>query len=103
MTYGYHIHLNNGLNSFMGFDWICQHGGLNSSDYYEVYAGTIEADNETDACEALYTRFNLEQPKDYKGRRFSVSDVILLQSADESKSTTWFCDCIGFKNVTGIF
>lgn len=103
MTYGYHIHLNNGLNSFMGFDWICQHGGLNSSDYCEVYAGIIKADNETDACEALYTRFNLEKPEDYRERSFSVSDVVLLQSAGESKSTAWFCDCIGFKNVTGIF
>ena len=71
MTYGYHIHLNNGSNSFMGFDWICQHGGLNSSDYCEVYAGTIEADNEIDACEALYARLHLEQPEGYKGRSFS--------------------------------
>ena len=91
----YHILLNNGLHSFMGFDWIYHHGGLNSSDYCEVYAGTIEADDETNACESLYTRFNLEHPEDYKGRRFSVSDVILLQSADESESTAWFCDNIG--------
>lgn len=99
----YRIQMNNGPHSFMGFGWIYQHGGLNSSDYCEVYAGTIEADNETDACESLFEQFSMKPPEDYYGRSLRVADVILLQRADEFRPTAWFCDSIGFKNVTGIF
>lgn len=65
------------------------------ADIYEaVYSGKVEAES----CDDLWRIFNLNIPKDYKGRSMSVSDVIEVIDSD-SRSDFFFCDDIGFETI----
>lgn len=65
------------------------------ADIYEaVYSGEIEAES----CDDLWRIFNLNIPKDYKGRSMSVSDVIEVIDSD-GWSDFFFCDDIGFETI----
>lgn len=44
---------------FAGWDELQRIGKFDWKDYKVVYAGTVEAANETDACETLYQKFNV--------------------------------------------
>lgn len=51
-------------------------------DHYEVvYNGPIEQSaGAAEQLEALYTRFNIDHPEDFRGHSMSVSDIVELQN-----------------------
>lgn len=81
---------------------VSRFGGVDISKYFTAHYGTVDAENETDACEKLFCLYNAdERPSGYSGRSMSVSDIVNLwdNSADTSVKTTWFCDSVGFKRL----
>lgn len=84
----------------------------NVKNYDLVYHSTFESDSipygkkidemkDTKILEYLFQEFNVAQPKDYKGRSMSVSDVVILRRNRENK--IYFVDSIGFKKLTNDF
>ena len=63
-------------------------------NYELVYTAPISPG---DNLEALFTRFNIDHPKDYKGRSMSVSDVVVLHQ--NGQDTAYYCDSVGFEEV----
>lgn len=65
------------------------------AQFYEtIYTGDIDAES----LEDVFRIFNVEFPKDYRGRSLSVSDVVeVIDSPEESRF--YYCDTIGFKEV----
>lgn len=49
----------------------------------------------------VYKRFNLDRPTDFKGHSLSVSDVISIR--ENNKSTAYFVDSVGFKELPDFF
>jgi len=47
--------------------------------------------------EAIFTKFNINRPDDFKGHSLSVSDIIVVNSRDGAKAH--FVDSFGFKEV----
>ena len=46
----------------------------------------------------MFYIFNMAHPQDYRTRSLSVSDVIEI--VEESGSTFYYCDSIGFREVS---
>ena len=70
----------------------------NISTYDKVYEGDFtEFESKGDTIgkqlEAVYTRFNIDYPADYKGRSLSVSDVVV------AKGKPYYVDTFGFKEL----
>lgn len=63
------------------------------SGYDKVFEGEVSCGN----LEEVYQMFNINHPDGYRGRSLSVSDVVEVVS--EGKSTFYFCDSIGFKEI----
>ena len=49
------------------------------------------------SLEDIYTRFNIDHPKDFKGHSLSVSDIVVLHQ--NGGNTSHYVDSIGFQNV----
>lgn len=49
------------------------------------------------SLEDIYTRFNIDHPKDFKGHSLSVSDVVVLHQ--DGQDTAHYVDSFGYKNV----
>ena len=49
------------------------------------------------SLEDIYTRFNIDHPKDFKGHSLSVSDVVVLHQ--NGQDTAHYCDSVGFQQV----
>ena len=49
------------------------------------------------SLEAIFTRFNIDHPKDFKGHSLSVSDVVVLHQ--NGQDTAHYCDSVGFQQV----
>ena len=47
--------------------------------------------------EDIYTRFNIDHPKDFKGHSLSVSDVVVLHQ--NGQDTAHYVDNFGYKEV----
>ena len=62
--------------------------------YECVFSGELDVQD----AEDVFRIFNLEQPKDYRGRSMSVSDVVEFVHTP-NKSNFYFCDSIGFAQV----
>ena len=75
------------LERFQGFNMI------NSKIYDKVFEGEVDCGS----LEEVYRMFNLDPPDGYRGRSLSVSDVV--EVASEEKSTFYFCNSIGFKEI----
>lgn len=63
----------------------------------EIYDKVFEGEVECGTLEEVYQMFNLDHPDGYRGRSLSVSDVV--EVVGEEKSTFYFCDSIGFREV----
>ena len=62
--------------------------------YETIYTGEVDAET----LEEVFCIFNVEFPKDYRGRSLSVSDVVeVIDSPKESRF--YYCDTVGFKEV----
>lgn len=66
---------------------------INSKIYDKVFEGEVDCGS----LEEVYRMFNIDHPGGYRGRSLSVSDVVEVVS--EGKSTFYFCNSIGFKEI----
>lgn len=64
--------------------------------YDLVFDGEVEAKD----LEAVYAKFNLDHPAGYTGRSMSVSDVVQVMESPTAKEGFYFCDSIGFREIT---
>ena len=63
--------------------------------YKVVYCDTIDTDclNIHEFLESMFTKFNINHPKDFRGHSLSVSDVVYINNG------YWFCDDFGWKKI----
>lgn len=86
--------------AFMHYDSLEKFQGskdVNSSIYDKVWEGSIDGDGSS--LEDIYTVFNLEHPRDFRGHSLSVSDIVEIVDAPEIEKGFYFCDSFGFKKV----
>ncbi len=84
---------------FEPYERLIATGHTVSPDNYEfVYSGKLMPDMKLDD---IYTKFNIEIPEDYTGHSLSVSDVIVIH--ENGKSTAYYVDSVGFKDVSDLF
>ena len=67
---------------------------VDPAHYEPVYSGSMTPGM---TLEAIYTRFNLDHPQDFKGHSLSVSDVVVVQQGGQS--TAHYVDSFGYKQV----
>lgn len=83
------------LIKFIGYNELLS-GGFGKPDpenYQIVYDGQIE----TNDLDAIFEKFNLHHPPDFKGHSLSMSDVIELYNKDGSEFH--YVDRFGFKQI----
>lgn len=97
----YQLDLSNNTDDlrFMSFDWLEKKGLLIDRDNYQmVYAAELTPG---ETLEDIYTRFNIDHPKDFRGHSLSVSDVVVLH--EKGRDTAYYVDSIGFKELPDFF
>ena len=75
---------------------------IKPENYNLVYVGElselskdfIRLQTQGDKLEALYEKFNIDHPADYKGHSLSVSDIVVLH--ENGKNSAHFVDSVGF-------
>lgn len=86
---------------FMSLNWIRDKGiPVNRKCYRMVYIDRLtgkDGKNMRERLENIYIRFNIEHPADYRGRSFSVSDVVVIRKDGQEKA--YYCDTVGFEEV----
>ena len=84
---------------FMRYSFLEKKGIEPTIDHYEVvYNGPIEMTAGTaEQLEALYTKFNIDHPEDFRGHSMSVSDIVALKVASEV--SFYYVDSFGFKEL----
>lgn len=68
-------------------------GDVPANLYRMIYEGVVP----TKEFSVVFYIFNMAHPQDYRGRSLSVSDVI--EVVEESISTFYYVDTIGFREV----
>ena len=68
-------------------------GDIPAELYRMIYEGVVP----TKEFSVVFYIFNMAHPQDYRGRSLSVSDVI--EVVEESSSTFYYVDTIGFREV----
>ena len=80
---------------FMGMDYLESKGiAVTRENYDLLYTAPLEEDT---SLEDIYTRFNIDHPKDFKGHSLSVSDVVVLHQ--NGQDTAHYVDNFGYKEV----
>ena len=75
---------------------------IRPENYHLVYTALLpDADSSRpeQILEDLYTRFNIDRPKDFTGHSMSVSDVVVLNQSGQE--TAYYCDSFGFEEIPG--
>ena len=67
---------------------------VDRANYELVYSAPLAPET---SLEDIYTRFNIDHPKDFKGHSLSVSDVVVLHQ--NGQDTAHYCDSVGFQQV----
>ena len=67
---------------------------VDSANYELVYSAPLAPET---SLEDIYTRFNIDHPKDFKGHSLSVSDVVVLHQ--DGQDAAHFVDSVGFREV----
>ncbi len=67
---------------------------VDKANYELVYSAELTPGT---SLEDIYTRFNIDHPKDFKGHSLSVSDVVVLHQ--NGQDTAYYVDSFGYKNV----
>lgn len=95
----YQVNLKRDTNNvaFMNFEFLEKAKGVHTVDS-KIYDKVFDGEVDCKTLEDVYRIFNLNHPKDYKGRSLSVSDVVEVMKGDGS-SDFYFCDSIGFKQI----
>lgn len=78
---------------------------IKPENYNLVYVGELSELSEDfiglqtqgDKLEALYEKFNIDHPADYKGHSLSVSDIVVLH--ENGKNSAHFVDSFGFTGL----
>ena len=68
--------------------------GIPANLYRMMYEGVVP----TKELSVVFYIFNMAHPQDYHARSLSVSDVI--EVVEESGSTFYYCDTIGFREIS---
>lgn len=80
---------------FESYDRLKESGQtLNPDHYVKVYEAEL---TEGLSLEDIYTRFNIDHPKDFYGHSLSVSDVVVLHK--DGKDTAHYVDRFGYKEA----
>lgn len=80
---------------FMSYDWVKDKGfSIECSNYQMVYAAERVKGV---TLEDIFTRFNIDHPKDFKGHSLSVSDVVVLH--EKGQDTAYYVDSFGFQKL----
>lgn len=82
---------------FMTWDF-ARANGFTILDYTQVYSGEIEKEN---CLSHLWEMFNINHPFDFRGHSMSVSDVVALKDEDGDHWNWYYCDDIGWEDITG--
>ena len=78
---------------FEGYTLAEKHGEPAKPENYDlVYSGSLDDFEDTNKLEAIYTKFNLDRPEDFKGHSLSVSDIIVLNNEANYVDTYGFVD-----------
>ena len=67
---------------------------VDKTNYELVYSAELTPGT---SLEDIYTRFNIDHPKDFKGHSLSVSDVVVLHQ--NGQDTAHYIDSFGYKDV----
>ena len=67
---------------------------VDKANYELVYSAELTLGT---SLEDIYTRFNIDHPKDFKGHSLSVSDVVVLHQ--NGQDAAHYVDSFGYKNV----
>ena len=67
---------------------------VDAKNYTLVYSAPLTPGT---SLEDIYTRFNIDHPKDFKGHSLSVSDVVVLHQ--NGQDTAHYVDSFGYKDV----
>ena len=67
---------------------------VDRANYELVYSAPLAPGT---SLEDIYTRFNIDHPKDFKGHSLSVSDVVVLHQ--NGQDAAHYVDSFGYKNV----
>ena len=68
---------------------------VDPKNYALVYSAPL---TQGTSLEDIYTRFNIDHPKDFKGHSLSVSDVVVLHQ--NGQDTAHYVDSFGYKDVS---
>lgn len=101
--YYYEIYQVKAKENFAFMDWKRANKFFNWSfePYKWVWSGFEKAEDDYDLLNRLFVTFNINHPVGFKGHSMSVSDVIKINhTIDESKAKYYFCDAIGWKDIT---
>ena len=71
---------------------------VDPKNYALVYSAELTPGT---SLEDIYTRFNIDHPKDFKGHSLSVSDVVVLHQ--NGQDTAHYVDSFGYKEVPEFF
>ena len=71
---------------------------VDPKNYALVYSAELTPGT---SLEDIYTRFNIDHPKDFKGHSLSVSDVVVLHQ--NGQDTAHYADSFGYKEVPEFF
>ena len=71
---------------------------VDAKNYALVYSAELTPGT---SLEDIYTRFNIDHPKDFKGHSLSVSDVVVLHQ--NGQDTAHYVDSFGYKDVPEFF
>ena len=67
---------------------------VDKANYELIYSAELTPGT---SLEDIYTRFNIDHPKDFKGHSLSVSDVVVLHQ--DGQDTAHYVDSFGYKSV----
>ena len=73
---------------------------IKPKNYELIYVGELselQEQTEGETLEAIYTKFNIDHPADYKAHSLSVSDIVVLH--ENGENTAHFVDSFGFTEL----
>ena len=73
---------------------------IKPENYSLIYVGELselQGQTQGETLEAVFEKFNIDHPADYKGHSLSVSDIVVLH--EDGKNSTHFVDSYGFTEL----
>ena len=74
---------------------------VSPENYKLVYMGELaelQGQTQSETLEAIYTKFNIDHPADYKAHSLSVSDIVVLH--EDGENSAHFVDSFGFTELS---